>query len=111
MPAEGQRFQLLSTEVSHHEDRYVVAPRGELDLSTVGALEAEIRAAEASDAKRIVIDLSGLTFMDSTGLHLLLLAYARSRENSNRLRLVRGTDRVQSVFRMTDTERILPFLD
>ena len=65
--------------------------------------------AEATDAHAIVVDLSELTFMDSTGLQLLLKAYARSQADSNRLSLVRGPERVQRVFQMTGTERLLPF--
>ncbi len=74
-------------------------------------LEAELRAAEATDAKRIVLDLSGLNFMDSRGLGALLEAQARSRRDSNRLRIVRGPRRIQRVFELTNTQELLPFLD
>lgn len=74
-------------------------------------LEAEVRRAEATDAKRIVIDLSAVTFMDSSGLKSLLQAQARSQADSNRLRLVRPPRRVQRVFELTNTEGLLPFLD
>ena len=70
-----------------------------------------MRRAEATDAKRIVIDLSAVTFMDSSGLKSLLQAQARSQADSNRLRLVRPPRRVQRVFELTNTEGLLPFLD
>lgn len=103
--------RLLSVEVARDEHRLTIIPMGELDMSTVAKLDDAVRAAEATDTKRIVIDLSQVTFMDSTGLKLLLEAGARARANSNRLRLVRGSRRVQRVFELTKTEAILPFLD
>jgi anti-anti-sigma factor len=96
---------------TRHADRCVIAAIGDLDLSSVAALDAEVRAVEATDVDQIIIDLSGVTFMDSTGLRLLVQADARSRADSNRLRLVRGSRRVQRVFELTNTEAMLPFVD
>ncbi len=92
-------------------DSYLVAPSGELDMSTVDLLEAEVERAEASGARQIVLDLSELTFMDSSGLRLILRAHARSHADSNRMRLVRGPRQVQRVFQLTDMESRLPFID
>jgi anti-anti-sigma factor len=104
-------FKLLSVETARHGRRLVLTPVGDLDMSTAGELEAAVQAAEATDAERIVVDLSQVTFMDSSGLKLLLEANARARADSNRLRLIRGSRRVQRVFELTRTEEILPFLD
>jgi len=101
----------LTVSTTRHANRCVIAPIGDLDLSSVAALDAEVRAAEATDVDQIIIDLSGVTFMDSTGLRLLVQADARSRADSNRLRLVRGSRRVQRVFELTNTEAMLPFVD
>ena len=103
--------RLLAVEVARDEHRLAIIPIGDLDMSTAAKLDDAVRAAEATHAKRIVIDLSEVTFMDSTGLKLLLEAGARARANSNRLRLIRGSRRVQRVFELTKTEEILPFLD
>lgn len=103
--------RLLSVHVTRDEDQLAITPTGDVDMSTAGKLDDAVRTAEATDAKRIVIDLSEVTFMDSTGLKLLLEAGARARANSNRLRLIRGSRRVQRVFELTKTEEILPFLD
>ena len=108
---EPSPYRAMTVETTSHSDRCVITPSGDLDMSTAETLEAAIRAAEATDAQRIVIDLSGVTFMDSTGLRLLLQADARSRSDSQRLRLVRGSRRVQRVFELTNTEDLLPFLD
>ena len=111
MSAEQATNRLLSVEVARDEHRLAIIPIGDLDMSTAAKLDDAVRAAEATDAKLIVIDLSQVTFMDSTGLKLLLEAGARARANSNRLRLIRGSRRVQRVFELTKTEEILPFID
>jgi anti-sigma B factor antagonist len=83
---------------------------GELDLASYDALDDELRRIEATDASRIVIDLSQLTFLDSAGIRLLVEADARSRSDSNRLRLIPGGDRVQRVLQLTGLDDSLPFI-
>lgn len=102
---------LLEIHVARHGDRYVIAALGELDLSTVDAFVHAVREAEATDASRIVLDLSALTFMDSSGLKALLEAHTRSQTDSDRLRVIRGPRRVQRVFELTGADAALPFLD
>lgn len=64
----------------------VVVPRGELDLATVPVLEATL----AAQAGPVVLDLRELTFVDPTGLRLLLEAEARSAADGRYLRFVAG---------------------
>ena len=109
--ADGDRAAALSVEITHEGRRCVITPTGDLDLSTAGALDAVIRAAEAGEARRITVDLSELTLMDTSGLHVLLKAAARSEADGHRLRLVRGSSRVHSVFELTNTVGIMPFVD
>ena len=53
------------------------APLGEIDFSTVAALKREVDAAREQDAT-VLLDMSGVTFIDSSGLHFLLEASQRS---------------------------------
>ena len=90
---------------------HTISMQGELDLANADDLERELIRVEGSDALSIVIDLSGLQFIDSTGVRLLLSAHARSRADSNRLTLLRGPKPVQRVFELTGILDILPFAD
>jgi anti-anti-sigma factor len=74
---------------------------GELDISTAPRLDDALMRVEADGPPLLVIDLSGLDFMDSTGLRLLISADARAREAGRRLVLVQGNEMVQRVLRIT----------
>lgn len=83
---------------------------GELDLGSVPALERELDTL-AEPGRTVVLDLSALTFMDSTGLRTILAADERLRGADARLVLVRGPQAVDRVFRITGTAEQLEFLD
>jgi anti-sigma B factor antagonist len=85
--------------------------RGELDLASSPLLTGELEDLEASGARRLVVDLSGLEFMDSTGLHSLLAALERSRTNGHELSLRRGPRSVHQIFELTGTVSAFRFED
>ena len=84
---------------------------GELDMGTADAVERELERVEATDAETVVLDLSELRFMDSTGVRFVVSANARFRENDRRLRIVRGPANVQRVFELCGVAELLPFAD
>jgi anti-anti-sigma factor len=90
---------------------HAVRLEGELDVATAEAVERELEVVEAGDAESIIIDLSGLAFIDSTGLRVLIRAQQRSRADSNRLALLRGPRSVQRVFDIAGLSDRLPFVD
>jgi anti-anti-sigma factor len=92
-------------------DVHCIAVFGELDLATVGGVTEELKRVEATDAGTIVVDLSGLSFMDSNGVRLLLQAHARSLADGDRLTLRRGPAAVRRVLALTGVEDLLPFAD
>ncbi len=84
---------------------------GDLDLATAKDVEAELKRVEAGDARTIVIDLSDLTFINSSGVHLLVDAELRSRADAKGLSLLRGSGTVQRVLQICGVETALPFTD
>jgi anti-sigma B factor antagonist len=84
---------------------------GEVDLATADPVERELERVEQTDAASIVLDLSAVTFMDSTGVRLLVTAQARSRADANRLTLLRGGPQVQRVLQLSGVDELLPFAD
>ena len=88
-----------------------VALVGELDLSTVAKVQEELRRIEASSPATLVVDLSKLTFLDSTGLRCIVTADERARTDGRRIVIVRGPDPVQRVFAITRLEERLDMVD
>lgn len=80
----------LAVGVIEDGDHRVIRVGGELDLATVPTLEEELEEAmKPADVAAIVVDLSGLEFIDSTGIAVLVRAMGVDGENgSSRLRFV-----------------------
>ena len=102
---------ILELETSEEEGLVRLALRGELDLSTVSKVEEELRRAEASEPSLLVLDLSELNFLDSTGLRLIVTTDQRAREGGRRVAVVKGPDAVQRVFAITRLDERLEMLD
>jgi anti-sigma B factor antagonist len=86
-----------------------VAPVGELDLASVPELEQTLSELRASGFDHLILDLRGLVFLDSSGLHLLLDLASAARADAHRLELIAGPPAVQRVFELTGTIATLPF--
>lgn len=75
----------------------VVAPEGQIDLHNAGALRHAILSAFESDTPGVVLDLSGVDFLDSAGIGILVGAYRRARATGKSFRLTGAGPRVQRV--------------
>lgn len=93
----------------HEGDGFVLSVYGELDVASAAVLEKQLKRLQWAGASAIVVDLSGLDFIDSTGLHVLIRAYNRS--SDNQLTLLRGSRSIHRVFELTGTDALLPFAD
>ena len=93
------------------EDLYVVELYGEFDLSGAELAGPELERVQRSDVKQIIVDLSGLEFIDSTGLSALCEVYRKEREGDNRVILLRAEGLIQRVFELTGLSETLPFAD
>jgi anti-sigma B factor antagonist len=104
-------LEILEIETGSRDGLVHVTLRGELDLSSVNKVQEELRRVEADAPPVVVLDLSKLTFLDSTGLRCLVTADQRARDDGRRVVLVRGPDPVQRVFTITRLEERLEMVD
>jgi anti-sigma B factor antagonist len=104
-------MEILEVVSAGAGEQVTVSLKGELDLSTVAKVEEELRRVEASDATLLVLDLSGLTFLDSTGLRAVITADERARAQGRRFVIIKGPDAVQRVFAITRLEERLEMVD
>ncbi len=84
---------------------------GDVDLATASEIEGRLRGLEQDSPPLLVVDLRGVTFLDSTGLRLIISADRRARENKRRLVLVRGKESVDRVFRLALLDSRLEFVN
>jgi anti-sigma B factor antagonist len=96
---------------ARESDAFLLALYGELDLATSHVLERKLQMAESIGTDRLILDLSGLQFLDSTGLHTLVRAQARWRASGRKISLLRGPRAVQRVFELTQATRLFTFED
>jgi len=89
-------------------DRYLITVSGEVDLATSPELDVAIIAAIDSGTLSVVIDLTDVSFMDSSGLGVIVRALKRCREAENDLDLVITNERVLKVFGITGLDQVIP---
>jgi anti-sigma B factor antagonist len=88
-----------------------IAVVGELDIATGPQLEQEARAMLARQPRELIIDLSRLTFIDSSGLRLFIALNDDASADGWALRLTRPPEAALTIFRITGAEENLPFVD
>ncbi len=85
----------------------MVAIEGEVTFSNVGGLDRALSGALAGGARNLVIDLTGVSFIDSSGLSALLTASAQARERAGAVALVLAQGEPPSIFRFRGVDRLL----
>ena len=101
----------LKLETRHEGEAAVIAAAGEVDVFTAPDLDTEITAQLADGRSRLVVDLSGVSFLDSTGLGVLVKGLKGAREAGGSLHLVVTSDRIRKIFDITGLDAAMPLFD
>lgn len=104
----------LSVTTSHHDDVSIVVVEGEVDVQTAAQLRQTLDQEIAEGHVRLVVNLDEVTFLDSTGLGVLVGRLKLVRNASGWLRIVCSSDRILRVFRITGLDKVFgihPSLD
>ncbi len=88
----------------------LLSPRGDVDLATVGELDQALRQAGDSH-ELVVLDLRGVPFMDSSGLHTMIGADLRMRELGGRLVVVQGGEQIRRLLGLTGADAQLDLVE
>ena len=93
----------MDATVTHRAvgDRTVVEVTGEIDVSTAAILREGLATLIDAGHTDLVVDLTGVAFLDSTGLGVLVGALKKVRRHDGRLQLVIDSERLLKVFRIT----------
>ena len=87
----------------------VVAPTGRLDVLGAPALKDAISEALKNGSPRVVLDLEGVSFVDSTGLGSVIAALKQIRGSQGDLRLAAPNQQVRVVLELTTLDRVFPY--
>jgi anti-anti-sigma factor len=109
----------FAIEVQRRDHVTIVHPRGELDVATVETLRAALGAAIAEtlratrdggeSAARLLVDLRGLSFIDSSGVHLLVALDQRAQRDGFQLTLLAPAAPIDRAIRLCGLDELLPF--
>ena len=99
----------LDIRLEQRGDTTVILIAGACDASCHQELRERLLEAEALGVKRIVVDLSALSFIDSIGLRVLIGAWNRARHGGHRFSVtLPHSGQVRRVFELTGVDRIVP---
>jgi anti-sigma B factor antagonist len=105
------RLVELKVSTASQGPRVVVTANGELDLYTAPRLQTELAALLRENVDRIVVDLSGVEFCDSTGMNVLLAAMKRAKEKGGVLELAAPRPAVRRILQVTGLDTVFTVLD
>jgi anti-sigma B factor antagonist len=103
------RLAQLSMSSERDGDIHTLGLTGEIDLANAHDVDRELRRIEETDAAVILVDLAGVSFIDSTGIKVLITAAARS-QGANRLLLDSPSPAVLRVLRIAGVADLLPLV-
>ena len=101
----------LRCEVSREDGAATVRAVGALDIATVPVLDDQLAELRDAGFRRLIVDLRGLYFMDSSGLRCILKYDSLARNDGFSIELIQGSRAVRRVFELTGTTAHLPFID
>jgi anti-sigma B factor antagonist len=97
----------LTVETATNDNTMTVSLVGELDIRSAPNLEQRLASAQASEVRTVVVDMSGLQFIDSTGLRVLLRAKQRADGDGRELRIDNAQSQVRRLFELAGILEVL----
>ena len=102
----------LKVSCRYQGDHVVMSVAGEIDLYTAPRLHSELMAALATGAPlRLVVDMTGVEFCDSTGMNVLLAAQRHARAGGGELELSGPRPAIRKILQVTGLETVFTVID
>jgi anti-sigma B factor antagonist len=101
----------LQIAISQGSDRVIVALEGELDMVSSGMLRETLTSADLEGSSTVVLDLRGVSFLDSTGLRAIFWARNTVHEGGRQFVVTRGSPQVQRLLTLTRLDEHLQIID
>ncbi len=101
----------MFVSTSQDGDRSIISVEGEVDIASAEILDSAVLSEISSAPTQVIVDLSGVSFMDSTGLGVIVRGLKRAREADIDFDLVLTNERVLKIFSITGLDSLIPIHD
>ena len=96
----------LQIQTENTDDGVILRPIGEIDLSCAALLRQRLKQVQTDEPGRLVIDLSEVPYMDSSGVATLVEAMQIARRTNSKIVLCRLQDKVRSIFEIARLDMV-----
>ena len=96
----------IKRDYNEQENRWDMVLTGEVDISNASQLRAELKAMFDENASPVNIDIKDLSYIDSTGLGVIIGAYGRMKEQGVSVKLLNPAKNVEKLLKITSLDRI-----
>jgi anti-anti-sigma factor len=101
---------IFDIDIVWERDAAVVVVVGEVDMATAPLLEDCLRRASSAPVTTVVLDLDRVTFIDASGLRVLV-SHAFSQRAAKRIRVTQGSPQVRRLLELAGLATVLPLAD
>lgn len=101
----------IEVGIETQDDAVIISPTGDIDLSRAPSLRTQLGAAQANGPGRMVINLSEVPYMDSSGVATLVEAMQIARKSGTTLVLCAMQERVRSIFEIARLDMVFKIVD
>ncbi|MGV3144075.1 anti-sigma factor antagonist [Staphylococcus simulans] len=91
----------LNIETQEHDGYYEIKVGGELDVYTVPELEQVLTPIKQEDTHDVYVNLTNVSYMDSTGLGLFVGTLKALNQNDKELYIIGASERISRLFEIT----------
>jgi anti-sigma B factor antagonist len=97
----------MQSSYNNELEQWELIAKGEVDISTAPKLREYLDGAYQEKKADILLHLDELSYIDSTGLGVIIGAFGRMQESDNRIRLINPRDNIKKLLNITSLDRIL----
>lgn len=101
----------LKWRIKPYGEATLVELEGEIDLHSAPPLKEALIEVGSAPSARVALDLSGVSFLDSTGIGALVGAFKKTRESQGQIAFFGARPRVKRVFQIAGLWNALPFYE
>lgn len=103
--------EAIDVQTQTVDDVTIISPKGEIDLSQAPALRHYLSTVQASSPRKLVIDLGGVPYMDSSGVATLVEAMQKARSSGGQLILCCLQEKVRSIFEIARLDMVFTIVE